>query len=299
MNEEALSVNEEYQSTNEELLTSKEELQSLNEELTALNSQLQETLERQRTTSNDLQNVLYSTRRRDPVPRPDLQHPVLHAGDAAVFSVIPAISAGRWPTCARWPPTRRCCDDAAAVLPTAAPRRTRDRDRARAPGTCRRVLPYRTQDDGVEGVVITFADITERKQTARALRGERQRAEQANAAKSRFLAAASHDLRQPLQTLTLLQGCWRRRCRASEARKLVARLGTTLGAMSGMLNTLLDINQIEAGTVAGRRRSTSRSIRCSAGCARSSAITRRRRGSTCASCPAAWRSAATRGCSSR
>ena len=61
INEEALSVNEEYQSTNEELLTSKEELQSLNEELTALNSQLQETLERQRITSSDLQNVLYST----------------------------------------------------------------------------------------------------------------------------------------------------------------------------------------------------------------------------------------------
>ena len=61
VNEEALSVNEEFQSTNEELLTSKEELQSLNEELTALNSQLQETLDRQRITSNDLQNVLYST----------------------------------------------------------------------------------------------------------------------------------------------------------------------------------------------------------------------------------------------
>ena len=56
-----MSVNEEFQSTNEELLASKEELQSLNEELTALNSQLQETLEQQRTTSNDLQNVLYST----------------------------------------------------------------------------------------------------------------------------------------------------------------------------------------------------------------------------------------------
>ena len=62
INEEALSVNEEYQSTNEELLASKEELQSLNEELTALNSQLQETLERQRTTGDDLQNVLYSTK---------------------------------------------------------------------------------------------------------------------------------------------------------------------------------------------------------------------------------------------
>jgi two-component system, chemotaxis family, CheB/CheR fusion protein len=56
-----LSVNEKYQSTNEELLISKEELQSLNEELTAPNSQLHETLERQRTTFNDLQNVLYSS----------------------------------------------------------------------------------------------------------------------------------------------------------------------------------------------------------------------------------------------
>src|SRR3546814_16509876 len=53
--------NYEYQSTNEELRTSKEELQSLNEELTALNSQLQEALEQQRSTSNYLQNVLYST----------------------------------------------------------------------------------------------------------------------------------------------------------------------------------------------------------------------------------------------
>jgi two-component system CheB/CheR fusion protein len=60
VNEEAMSVNEEFQSTNEELETSKEELQSLNEELTALNSQLQETVEQQRTTANDFQNVLNS-----------------------------------------------------------------------------------------------------------------------------------------------------------------------------------------------------------------------------------------------
>ena len=61
INEEAMSMNEEFLSTNEELTTSKEELQSLNEELTALNSQLQETLERQRSTANDLQNILYSS----------------------------------------------------------------------------------------------------------------------------------------------------------------------------------------------------------------------------------------------
>jgi hypothetical protein len=61
INEEALSVNEEFQTANEELLTSKEELQSLNEELVALNSQLQETLELQRTTASDLENILRST----------------------------------------------------------------------------------------------------------------------------------------------------------------------------------------------------------------------------------------------
>src|SRR5205085_12241955 len=60
INQEAMSANEEFQSTNEELVTSKEELQALNEELTALNGQLQETLERQRSTSNDLQNILDS-----------------------------------------------------------------------------------------------------------------------------------------------------------------------------------------------------------------------------------------------
>ena len=81
VNEEALSVNEEFQSTNEELLTSKEELQSLNEELTALNSQLHETLERQRTTASDLQNVLYSTDVATLFPRHRFEHPLLHARD--------------------------------------------------------------------------------------------------------------------------------------------------------------------------------------------------------------------------
>ena len=74
-------------------------------------------------------------------------------------------------------------------------------------------------------------------------------AELATIAKSRFLAAASHDLRQPLQTLALLQGLLAKTVEGERAQKLVTRLDDTLGAMSGMLNTLLDINQIEAGTV--------------------------------------------------
>ena len=112
----------------------------------------------------------------------------------------------------------------------------------------RRVLPYRTQNRGVEGVVITFTDITERKRVKRALEQAKQQAERANAAKSRFLAAASHDLRQPLQTLHLLQGMLAKVVEG-EAQKLIARFDQTLAAMSGMLNTLLDINQIDSGAV--------------------------------------------------
>ena len=57
------------QSTNEELLTSKEELQSLNEELTALNSQFRKRWNASGMTSDDLQNVLYSTNVGNAFPR--------------------------------------------------------------------------------------------------------------------------------------------------------------------------------------------------------------------------------------
>jgi two-component system CheB/CheR fusion protein len=110
-------------------------------------------------------------------------------------------------------------------------------------------LPYRTQGNGVEGVVILFSDVTERHAASDALRGATRQAELANLAKSRFLAAASHDLRQPLQTLTLLQSLLASTVQGDEAQALVLKLDDMLGAMSAMLNTLLDINQIEAGTV--------------------------------------------------
>ncbi len=116
----------------------------------------------------------------------------------------------------------------------------------------RRILPYRAQDDGVEGVVITLVDITERKHAADAWEAARKEAQRANIAKSRFLAAASHDIRQPLQALSLMSGILTRKIRADQKREalgLVTRLDETAAAMSGMLNTLLDINQLEAGTV--------------------------------------------------
>jgi two-component system CheB/CheR fusion protein len=113
----------------------------------------------------------------------------------------------------------------------------------------RRILPYRTQANEIEGVVVTFADISHQKKAAKALSGARLEADAANAAKSRFLAVASHDLRQPLQTLVLLQELLAKVVEGERAKKLVVRLEQTLSGMSGMLNALLDINKIEAGAV--------------------------------------------------
>jgi two-component system CheB/CheR fusion protein len=248
IHEEVLSVNEEYQSANEELLTSKEELQSLNEELTALNSQLQETLERQRTTSNDLQNVLYSTDVATLFLDTDLKIRFFTPATKALFSVIPGDVGRPLADLRLLADDGALLPDARTVLQTLVPIEREIEARSGA-WYIRRILPYRTHDKGVEGVVITFANITERRHTSVALEAAKRHAELSSVAKSRFLAAASHDLRQPLQTLALLQGLLTKIVVGERAQKLIARLDDTLGAMSGMLNTLLDINQIEAGIV--------------------------------------------------
>jgi two-component system, sensor histidine kinase len=77
----------------------------------------------------------------------------------------------------------------------------------------------------------------------------RESAERANQAKSRFLATASHDLRQPLQSLSLLNGALRRAIVDPEAAQAVAQQEQAIGAMSRLLNTLLDISKLESGAI--------------------------------------------------
>ena len=248
INEEALSVNEEFQSTNEELLTSKEELQSLNEELTALNGQLQETLERQRLASDDLQNVLYSTNVGTMFLDAGLKIRFFTPAISPLFSVIPG-DIGR--PLADLRPIANDPDligDARRVL---AEETSIDREVQAPEGAwfLRRIFPYHAHDTRIEGVVITFSDITQAKATTRALEATKLEAESANIAKSRFLAAASHDLRQPLQSLTLLTGLLGNAADGASKTDLLNRFEQTLHAMSGMLDALLNINQIEAGVI--------------------------------------------------
>lgn len=252
VNEEALSITEEYQSTNEELVTSKEELQSLNEELTALNSQLQETLELQRTTSNDLQNVLYSTDVATIFLDTGLKIRIYTPAATKLFNVIPSDVGRPLADLNALATDNLLLSDAQMVLQTHAPLE-REIEADSGAWFIRRILPYRTQDGSVDGVVITFVDVTERKQISDTLEAANQQAQLATLSKSRFLAAASHDLRQPLQTLVLLQGFLAKAVHGESARELVTRLDQTITAMSSMLNTLLDINQIDAGAVTAER----------------------------------------------
>ena len=257
INEDALSDNEEFQSTNEELRTSKEELQSMNEELTALNSQLQETLDRQRTTSNDLQNVLYSTDVATLFLDTELRIRFFTPATKSLFNVIPTDVGRSITDLSSLVSDNALANDARGVISTLTPT---EQEIETQSGTCylRRILPYRTQDKRIEGVVITFTDITERKHISEALAVAKAQAELANVAKSRFLAAASHDLRQPLQTLSLIRGLLQRRVqenKTEDALKLIQRLDETADAMSSMLNTLLDINQIDSGAVSVNRAS--------------------------------------------
>jgi len=71
----------------------------------------------------------------------------------------------------------------------------------------------------------------------------------AHAAKSRFLAAASHDLRQPVVTIGLLVGLLREQVTAPALRSMVARVDEAVAAMESLLAGLLDLSRLEAGTV--------------------------------------------------
>jgi PAS domain S-box-containing protein len=105
------------------------------------------------------------------------------------------------------------------------------------------------RDGGRLLVAAAIRDATERRRIQTELRQAREEADRANLAKSRFLATASHDLRQPLQTLSLLNGTLRRTVRSPVAAEAVLQQGQAIEAMSRLINALLDISKLESGAI--------------------------------------------------
>lgn len=375
LNEEAASMNEEFQSTNEELETSREELQSVNEELVRVNNELQKSLEQQRHTSDDLQNILNSSNIATLFLDKDLNIRVYTPAAAPLFSLI-ATDIGRplADLAIRFTGANLLAD-ACSVLEGLTPINREVRSESGTWYLCG-ILPYRTQDNTIEGVVISLADIsnlkaveksardahayiegiidtihqplvvldegllvvsasrsfyrffgaspentlgrplpetdahhldtrelrafldrvkasnhsveneiaidlppaggrvlavtaeqihgagltnkrilisfndiTDFKRSAAELAAAKEAAERANLAKSCFLAATSHDLRQPLQTLSLLRGALRKRITDKEALTLLDRADSASETLVDILDALLDINQLETGSI--------------------------------------------------
>ena len=92
-------------------------------------------------------------------------------------------------------------------------------------------------------------DVSDRKRAEAQLITARESADRANQAKSRFLATASHDLRQPLQSLSLLNGTLRRIVVDPAANEALVQQDQAIAAMARLLNALLDIGKLESGAV--------------------------------------------------
>lgn len=170
INEELQSANEELQSTNEELITSKEEMQSLNEELQTVNSELQNKIIEYMESNNDMKNLLNSTDiatlfldknlnirrytdqltklfklRTSDIGRPftdivsDLQYPEIAENSKEVLQTLIYREKEITARDKRWFKVR--------------------------------IMPYRTLDERIDGVVITFIDITVAKKLESELKG--------------------------------------------------------------------------------------------------------------------------------
>ena len=173
-NEELQAMNEELRSSTEELETSKEELQALNEELRTVNQELNIKVEEQAQANDDIQNLINSTEI-GTIFLDRSSHIKLFTPPALeIFNLIPA-DQGRPLSDIR---SALVDADLGADIERVIDQLERvEREVATHDGRCiwMRILPYRTTDDRIGGVVLTFLDITERKRTENRLRSSEAR----------------------------------------------------------------------------------------------------------------------------
>jgi len=175
-NEELQSTNEELQSANEELETSKEEMQSLNEELQTVNAQLQAKVDDLGRTSDDMQNLLNSTEVATIFLDQELRVKRFTPEATKLVKLLPSDTGrpiGDLAFNLRYDELEA---DAAEVLRTLV---IKEREVQTKDGNWRqaRILPYRTTDNVIDGLVMTFVNLNRSKQAEQAARQARAYAE--------------------------------------------------------------------------------------------------------------------------
>ncbi len=110
--------------------------------------------------------------------------------------------------------------------------------------------PLRGPDGALAGITCAAVDVTGRKQAEADLRRAREEAEHAASAKSKFLAVASHDLRQPVQSLYLFAAALGDRLQGHPSLPLLDNMRQALDTLKGLLDGLLDMSRLESGKIA-------------------------------------------------
>ena len=175
-NEELQSTNEELQSTNEELETSKEELQSVNEEIVTVNAELQAKIEQLTSVQNDMKNLLENINIGTIFLDENLAIRRFTRDAAKVFRLVASDMGRPLADIRSVIPDVDLIPAAQAVLDSLIPREFQVRTTGSAWYQVR-IIPYRTLENVIDGVVLTFSDITSLKAVEAEARAARDNAQ--------------------------------------------------------------------------------------------------------------------------
>ena len=243
-NEELQAMNEEQRSAAEELETSKEELQSINEELTTVNQELKVKVDEVTRSSDNLRNLINSTKIAtlflDHSLRVNLFTPITQS----IFNLIPADYGRPLADITHHLAYHRLTEDARAVLTSGQPQ---EHEVTTTDGRAfiLQIVPYRAANDRINGVILTFVDITQRKAAEVAL-------QQSDRRKDEFLALLAHELRNPMATLSnalLVLETTEGTDEQLPLAMLVPLMSREVRYLARLVDDLLDISRINLGKI--------------------------------------------------
>jgi len=247
-NEELASSNDELQAANEKLQTSKEELQAVNEELETINTELKKKVDELDRAHSDLHNLFESTQIATLFVDRSLRIKKFTPAATDVFRLIESdVGRSIADIVPRFTGAGGLMADIRKVLRTLVRQECQVRLVDGDSWYILRILPYRTVDDVIDGVVMTFIDITDRKVWEEALRKAARR-------KDEFLAMLGHELRNPLAPIrSSLHVLGMENADETQTVRARATIERQVLHLTRLVDDLLDVSRISQGKILLRK----------------------------------------------